>query len=167
MVGLVVIMAMAFPVARVERADATSTARHDTPSCPTSTASRPGEHNDQADERHRHPVGSGGFGRSVVAAKSVAAKARVMPGTTIAVLNPVPAFVDSWGLPGDVAFVPPRKAQLVLLFVISRAELESRMPRAGAALGATAALVFFRKGSETAKLDMNRDDVWAMPTHWT
>ena len=68
-----------------------------------------------------------------MAAKSVAAKARVMPGTTIAVLNPVPAFVDSWGLPGDVAFVPPRKAQLVLLFVISRAELESRMPRAGAA----------------------------------
>ena len=34
MVGLVVIMAMAFPVARVERADATSTERHDTPSLP-------------------------------------------------------------------------------------------------------------------------------------
>ena len=98
-----------------------------------------------------------------MAAKSVAAKARVMPGTTIAVLNPVPAVVDSWGLPGDVAFVPPRKAQLVFLFVSSRAELESRMPRAAAALAATAALwVFFRKGSKTAKLDMNRDDVWAI-----
>ena len=71
-----------------------------------------------------------------MAAKSVAAKARVMPGTTIAVLNPVPAVVDSWGLPGDVAFVPPRKAQLVFLFVNSRAELESRMPREAAALAA-------------------------------
>lgn len=58
-----------------------------------------------------------------------------MPGTTIAVLNPVPA-VESLGLPEDVAFVPPRKAQIVFLFVSSRAELESRMPRAAAALAA-------------------------------
>lgn len=59
-----------------------------------------------------------------------------MPGTTIAVLNPVPAVMESLGLPEDVAFVPPRKAQLVFLF--------------------------FRKGSKTARLDMNRDDVWAI-----
>ena len=94
--------------------------------------------------------------------KSVAAKARVKPGTTVAVLNAVPGVVESLGLPSDVAFVAPGKAQLVFLFVSSRAELESRMPRAVAALAPTAALwVFFRKGAKAAKLDMNRDDVWA------
>jgi hypothetical protein len=97
-----------------------------------------------------------------VSPKSVAAKARVKPGTTVAVLNPVPAVVESLGLPSDVVFVAPGKAQLVFLFVSSRAELESRMPRAVAALAPTAALwVFFRKGAKAAKLDMNRDDVWA------
>lgn len=45
--------------------------------CPTSTASRPGEDDDQADERHRHPVGSGGFGRSVVAAQNRSRRRRV------------------------------------------------------------------------------------------
>jgi hypothetical protein len=97
-----------------------------------------------------------------VSPKSVAAKARVKPGTTVAVLNAVPGVVESLGLPNDVAFVAPGKAQLVFLFVSSRAELESRMPRAVAALAPTAALwVFFRKGAKAAKLDMNRDDVWA------
>jgi hypothetical protein len=98
-----------------------------------------------------------------MAAKSVAAKARVKPGTTVAVLNAVPAVIESLGLPEDVTFVAPGKAQLVFLFVKSRVELESRMPRAVAALAATAALwVFFRKSSKAAKLDMNRDDVWAI-----
>ena len=100
---------------------------------------------------------------SVVPTKSVAAKARVKPGATIAVLNSVPAVVESLGLPKDVTFVAPGQAQLVFLFVNSRAELESRMPRAVAALATNAALwVFFRKGSKAAKLDMNRDDVWAI-----
>jgi hypothetical protein len=98
-----------------------------------------------------------------VSPKSVAAKARVKPGTAVAVLNSVPAVVESLGLPNDVVFVAPGKAQLVFLFVNSRAELESRMPRAFGALAPTAALwVFFRKGAKAAKLDMNRDDVWAM-----
>lgn len=98
-----------------------------------------------------------------MAVKSVAAKARVKPGTTVAVLHSVPAVVESLGLPKDVTFVAPGKAQLVFLFVNSRAQLESRMPGAVAGLAATAALwVFFRKGSKTAKLDMNRDDVWAI-----
>jgi hypothetical protein len=98
-----------------------------------------------------------------VTAKSVAAKARVKPGTTVAVLNPVPAVVESLGLPKDVTFVAPGKAQLVFLFVNARADLESPMPRAAAALAPTAALwVFFRKGSKATKLDMNRDDVWAI-----
>ena len=57
----------------------------------------------------------------------------------------------------------PGQAQLVFLFVNSRKELEARMPRAVAALATNAALwVFFRKGSKAAKLDMNRDDVWAI-----
>jgi hypothetical protein len=98
-----------------------------------------------------------------VAAKSVAAKARVKPGTTVAVLNPVPPVVESLGLPRDVTFVAPGKAQLVFLFVNSRADLESKMPPAVAALAATSALwVFFRKGSKAAKLNMNRDDVWTI-----
>jgi len=98
-----------------------------------------------------------------VAAKSVAAKARVKPGTTVAVLNSVPAVVDSLGLPKDVTFVAPGRAQLVFLFVNSHADLESKMPPAVAALAATSALwVFFRKGSKAAKLNMNRDDVWAI-----
>jgi hypothetical protein len=98
-----------------------------------------------------------------VAAKSVAAKARVKPGTTVAVLNSVPAVVDSLGLPKDVTFVAPGRAQLVFLFVNSRADLESKMPPAVAALAATSTLwVFFRKGSKAAKLNMNRDDVWAI-----
>jgi hypothetical protein len=98
-----------------------------------------------------------------VAVKSVAAKARVKPGTTVAVLHSVPAVVESLGLPKDVTFVASGKAQLVFLFESSQAELESRMPKAVAALAPTAALwVFFRKGSKAAKLDMNRDDVWAI-----
>ena len=96
-------------------------------------------------------------------AKTVAQKARVKPGTTIAVLNPVPGVVESLGLPEDVRFVKPKDAQLVFLFVSSRAELDSRMPAAVEALGPGAAIwVFFRKGSKAAGLDMNRDDVWAV-----
>jgi hypothetical protein len=98
-----------------------------------------------------------------MAAKSVAAKARVKAGTTVAVLNSVPSVVESLGLPKDVTFVGPGKAQLVFLFVNSRADLESRMPAAVGALAAPAALwVFFRKGSKAAKRDTNRDDVWAV-----
>lgn len=94
--------------------------------------------------------------------KSVAQKAHVKAGTTVAVLNPVAGIVESLGLPADCAFVPPGKAQLVFLFVSSIAELESRMPKAVGALSATAALwVFFKKGSKAAKLSMNRNDVWA------
>ena len=96
-------------------------------------------------------------------AKSVAEKARVKPGAAIAVLNPVPAVVKSLGLPKDVRFVDPKSAQLVFLFVKSRAELEARLPPAVSKLAPTAAIwVFFRKGSKTAGLDMNRDDVWAI-----
>jgi hypothetical protein len=95
--------------------------------------------------------------------KTVAEKARIKPGTTIAVINPVAAIVDSLGLHKDVRFVKPAQAQLIFLFAKSRADLESRMPGAVASLAPGAKLwVFFRKGSKTAGLDMNRDDVWAV-----
>ena len=95
--------------------------------------------------------------------KTVAEKARVKPGTAIAVLHPAPGVVESLGLPADVRFVDAADAQLVFLFVGSRAELDARMPAAVDALGPDAALwVFFRKGSKAAGLDMNRDDVWAV-----
>jgi hypothetical protein len=98
-----------------------------------------------------------------VTAKTVAQKAGVKPGTTIAVLDPVPGLVESLGLPEDARFVAPEDARLVFLFAGSRAELDSRMPAAVEALAPDAALwVFFRKGSKAAGLDMNRDDVWAV-----
>jgi len=96
-------------------------------------------------------------------AKTVAQKARLKPGTTIAVLDRVPGVVEYLGLPEDVEFVEPAEAQLVFLFVGTRAELEARMPPAVATLAPGASLwVFYRKGSKAAGLDMSRDDVWAL-----
>ncbi len=93
--------------------------------------------------------------------KTVAQKARVKPGTTVAVINRVPGIVESLRLPAGVAFVTPAKADLVFLFVQTRAELNARMPRAVASLGPVSAIwVFFRKGSGGAGLDMNRNTVW-------
>jgi hypothetical protein len=101
--------------------------------------------------------------RCAVSGKTVAQKARVKPGTTIAVIHSVPGVVESLGLPKGVAFVRPANAQLVFLFVRTRAELQTRMPPAVAALGPDSAIwVFFRKGSRDAGLDMNRDTVWAV-----
>lgn len=95
--------------------------------------------------------------------KTVAQKARVKPDATIAVLNRVPGVVESLGLPEGVTFVDPAAAQLVFLFVSTRAELEAQMPSAIAALAPDAVIwVFYRKGSKAAGLDMNRDDVWAI-----
>ena len=68
--------------------------------------------------------------RCTVSEKTVAQKGRVKPGTTIAVINRVPGVVESLGLPKGVAFVKPADAQLVFLFVRTRAELEARMPPA-------------------------------------
>jgi len=98
-----------------------------------------------------------------MAEKTVAQKARVKAGTTIAVINRVRGIVESLGLPNDVTFVRPAQADLVFLFVRTRAELKAHMPKAVAALGAGAAIwVFFRQGSKDAGLDMNRDTVWAV-----
>jgi hypothetical protein len=95
--------------------------------------------------------------------KSVAAKARVKPGVTIAVLNGVPGIVESLGLPDPHTFVAPGEAQLVFLFVSTCAELEAQMPPAVAALAPGAAVwVFYRKGSKAAGLDMSRDSIWAI-----
>jgi hypothetical protein len=95
--------------------------------------------------------------------KTAAEKARIRPGTTIAVINRAPGVVESLGLPDDVEFVAPANAQLVFLFASTRAELEAQMPAAVVALAPDSALwVFFRKGSKAAGLDMNRDSVWAM-----
>jgi hypothetical protein len=95
--------------------------------------------------------------------KSVAEKARIKPGTTIAVLNPVPGVVDALGLSPETTFVEPARAQLVFLFVSTCAELESQMQSAVAALAPDAAIwVFFQKGSTAAGLDMNRDSVWTV-----
>lgn len=94
--------------------------------------------------------------------KTAAQKARVKPGSRVAVLNGVPGVVESLGLPDDVTFVGQADAQLVILFVNTRAELDAMMPRAAETLAPNAALwVFFRKGSKAAGLDVNRDSVWA------
>jgi len=97
-----------------------------------------------------------------LAEKSVAQKARVKPGTTIAVVNRVPRIVESLGLPEDVAFVKPAIAQLVFLFVRTRAELQAKLsPTVKQMAPGSAIWVFFRKGSQDAGLDMNRNTVWA------
>jgi hypothetical protein len=96
-------------------------------------------------------------------AKTVAQKARLEPGTLIAVLHRVPGVVEWLGLPEGVTFVEPTAAQLVFLFVGTRVELDARMPRAVAGLAPGAVLwVFYREGSKAAGLDMSRDDVWAL-----
>lgn len=95
--------------------------------------------------------------------KTVAQKAGVRRGTTIAVLNRVPGVVESLGLPDEVSFVEPPDARIVFLFVHTRAELEARMPPVVAELAPGSALwVFYRKGSKAAGLDMNRDSIWAV-----
>lgn len=95
--------------------------------------------------------------------KTVAEKARIKPGTSIAVLNQVPGVVESLGLPEDVTVVESFEAQLVFLFVNTRAELEAQMPAAVAGLAPKASLwVFYRKGSKAAGIDMNRDSIWAI-----
>ena len=82
-----------------------------------------------------------------MAEKSVAEKARIKPGSSIAVLNQVPGVVESLGLSPDVSFAGPDEAQLVFLFVSTLAELEAQMPPAvaglapGAALGLRAAIL--------------------------
>jgi hypothetical protein len=98
-----------------------------------------------------------------MADKTVAQKARVKPGATVAVINRVPGIVEELGLPEDVLFVKPAAADLVFLFARTRAELHEQMPRAVGALRSASALwVFFRKGSKDAGLDLNRDTVWAV-----
>lgn len=95
--------------------------------------------------------------------KTVAQKARVKPGTAIAVLDRVPDIVESLGLPDDVTFVDLREARLVFLFVTRRSELEAKMPSVVEALAPGAALwVFYRRGATAAGLDMSRDTVWAV-----
>jgi hypothetical protein len=98
-----------------------------------------------------------------VPGKTVAQKAHVKPGATIGIINGVSAVVKSLGLSDDVAFVRPAAAQLVFLFVHTRAELAAKMPAAVKRLSPGSALwVFFQKGSKQAGLDMNRDTVWAV-----
>jgi hypothetical protein len=93
--------------------------------------------------------------------KTVAQKAHIKPGTRIAVINAVSGIVESLGLPEGAAFVRLGEAQLVFLFVHTRAELEAKMPSAVADLAPGSALwVFFRKARANAGLDMNRDTVW-------
>ena len=94
--------------------------------------------------------------------KTVAQKARVKPGARIAIINRIPRIVESLGLP-EVTFVRSGAADLVFLFVRTRAELETAMRPAVGRLGAGAALwVFFRKGSKSAGLDLSRDTVWSV-----
>lgn len=95
--------------------------------------------------------------------KSVAEKGHVKPDTTVAVLNPAQRVVESLGLPRSVRFVPASKAQIVFLFVQTPTDLDERMPAAVRQLAPGAVLwVFFRKGSKSAGLAINRNDVWAV-----
>ncbi|MDT8434159.1 MAG: hypothetical protein RQ731_05330 [Anaerosomatales bacterium] len=88
-------------------------------------------------------------------------KARIKPGTRIALINSIPDVIESLHMP-DVTFIEPADAESVFLFVRQRAELEDSLPAAAATLVPGVTLwVFFRKGSSSAGLDMNRDTIWA------
>lgn len=57
----------------------------------------------------------------------------------------------------------PAQAELVLLFVGTRAELVALVPPAVATLALDASIwIFYRKGSRAAGLDMSRDDIWTI-----
>ena len=104
-----------------------------------------------------------GFPGGLHGSESVVQKARLKPGTSIAVVNPQPSVVESLGLSDDTAFVEPADAQLVLVFVSTRDELEALVPTTVAELAGGASMwVLYRKGSRSAGLDMSRDDVWAV-----
>ena len=95
--------------------------------------------------------------------KTPAEKARIKPGTTVAVLNEVPHVVAALGLPPDVEFVDAGEAQLVFLFVNTDAELQALMAAAVKRLAQGATIwVLYRKGAKSAGLDMSRDSVWAV-----
>ena len=94
--------------------------------------------------------------------KTVAEKARVKPGTTYATICAEPGVVESLGLPEGCSVADATAAQLVLLFVRTRAELDKHFASAVAGLAPGAAVwVFYRKGSKAAGYDVNRDDIWA------
>ena len=94
--------------------------------------------------------------------KTVAQKARVKPEAKVAVVNRVPKVVESLGLPKSARFVTAAKADLVFLFVRSRADLDKWMPKTAKSLRPDSAIwVFFKKGSKDSGLDMNRNTVFA------
>jgi hypothetical protein len=95
--------------------------------------------------------------------KTVAEKARLKPGLSLAVVNPVPGVVASLGLPPDVVIREPGEAQLVFVFVASKADLESHLPAIVAGLAPAAAIwVFFRKGGRSVGAEVSRDDIWSL-----
>jgi hypothetical protein len=96
-------------------------------------------------------------------ARSVAEKARVKAGVTIALVDGVPAIVDALGLPADVTFVSPAQAQLVFLFAQSPSQLASTMSATVARMSPGSTLwVFFRKGGKAAGREVGRDQIWAI-----
>lgn len=96
-----------------------------------------------------------------MAGKSAAEKARIKPGTRVALVNPIAGVVEALGLPADTVFVDTPRAQIVFLCVSTRAELDREMPQAVASLASGATLwVLFRKGAKAAGLDMSRDSIW-------
>jgi hypothetical protein len=98
-----------------------------------------------------------------VSEKTPAQKGRIGPGARIAVLNPVLDVVDALGLPADASLTTAEEADVVLLCVNDRAELEALVPEAVSGLREEAVLwVLFRKGSTGAGHDMSRNDVWAV-----
>jgi hypothetical protein len=94
--------------------------------------------------------------------KTVAAKMRIKPGATLALVYAPPGIGESLDLPADVTFVDElRGADHVLVFVSKRAEVEERIPATVKAIGPTTDYwVIFRKGSKAAGLDMSRDTIW-------
>lgn len=98
----------------------------------------------------------------MIITKTPAQKGGIKPGVSVSLLHPIPEVVEAIALPEDVQMVIPSAAQVVILCVRTRADLDANLPAAVAELEpGTTLWVCFRKGARAAGLDMSRNDVWA------
>ena len=96
--------------------------------------------------------------------KSVAQKLLIKEGRTVLFVNPPPGYVSGLGaLPAGVKLLKSHgTADLIQLFVKSRAELERELPKLKRALAPGALLwVTYPKVTSRMKGDINRDSIAA------
>ncbi len=100
-----------------------------------------------------------------MAEKSIAQKLMIKEGRTVLLVNQPPNYVAMLGeLPSNVIVLtePTANADIIQLFVSSRAELEAQLLNMKAMLNANGMLwVTYPKGTSKIKTDINRDSIYA------